>query len=151
MENQPTRNQQSIYDGKGVQVNDPSAPTTVGDHNTVNNYYGTTPPPRPELTGTPNNLPYSGATVFVGREDDLEALHQQLQQAQTVAISAISGMGGIGKTELAWQYADRQGQAGRYPGGICSLRAREEVGTQILGFARSHLDLDPPMEGDWNW
>jgi len=50
----------------------------------------------------------------VGRDDELKALHEQLQQGTTVAISAISGMGGIGKTELAWQYADRQGQAGTY-------------------------------------
>ena len=138
-------------------MNDPQAPVTVGDHNTVNLNYGVAPQPRPALTGTPNNLPYSGATVFVGREQALDDLHEQLQQGQTVSISAISGMGGIGKTELALQYADRQGRAGQYPGGICWLRAREEVGTQILGFARSCLDLDPPMEGDlesrvrWCW
>lgn len=66
-------------------------------------------------------------------------------------------MGGIGKTELAWQYADRQRQVGTYPGGICWLRAREEVGTQIVSFARSCLDLEPPEDQEllervaWCW
>jgi len=50
-------------------------------------------------------LPVSGVTQFVGRDDDLEKLHKQVQATATVAISAISGMGGIGKTELALQYA----------------------------------------------
>lgn len=91
-----------------------------------------------------NNLPRSGAIAFVGREDDLKALHEQLQQETTVAISAISGMGGIGKTELAWQYADQQRQAGTYPGGICWLSARNDLGTQIVSFARSQLNLPIP-------
>lgn len=82
----------------------------------------------------------------MGREDDLKLLHEQLQQRQTVAISAIAGMGGIGKTELAWQYADQQRQAETYPGGICWLRAREQLGTQIVLFARSQLGLTIPND-----
>jgi len=61
-----------------------------------------------------------------------------------VAISAISGMGGIGKTELALQYAQKQYREESYLGGVCWLRAREEVGTQIISFARSCLELIPP-------
>lgn len=80
----------------------------------------------------------------MGRENDLKTLHEQLQQQQTVAISAIAGMGGVGKTELAWQYAYEQGKAGTYPGGICWLRAREGLGTQIVLFARSQLGLKIP-------
>ena len=57
---------------------------------------------------------------------------------------AIFGMGGVGKSELAWHYADRQAKAGTYPGGVCWLRAREDVGLQIILFARTHLDLTPP-------
>jgi tetratricopeptide (TPR) repeat protein len=80
-----------------------------------------------------------------------------LHRGQAATILAISGMGGIGKTELAWQYADRQEKAEKYPGGICWLRAREGVGTQIIDFARSYLDLKPPTEGElearvrWCW
>ncbi len=104
-----------------------------------------------------NNLPYSGAISFVGREDDLKSLHEQLQEGTTVAVSAISGMGGIGKTELALQYALKHCLEGSYLGGLCWLRAREEVGTQIISFARSLLDLTPPEDLDlaekvrWCW
>nr|WP_269452639.1 tetratricopeptide repeat protein [Phormidesmis priestleyi] len=102
-------------------------------------------------------MPYSGVSKFVGRDDDLETLHKQLQAGTTVAISAIAGMGGIGKTELAWHYADFHAKAETYPGGVCWLKAREDVGLQIIAFARSHLDLKPPDEGElvdrvqWCW
>ena len=91
------------------------------------------------------NLPY-GSANFVGREAELEQIHQQLQQRSTVAISAISGMGGIGKTELALQYARQHCHEGSYPGGLCWLRAREDVGTQIISFVRSCLELTPPED-----
>ncbi len=101
--------------------------------------------------GTPQNLPYSGVIAFVGREAELAQIHQQLQQRvrpaakrTTVAISALSGMGGIGKTELALQYARQHCREGDYPGGLCWVRAREDVGTQIISFVRSCLELVPP-------
>jgi len=101
---------------------------------------------RRSAEGISHNLPYSGVTQFVGREDDLERLYQQLQPGNPVAISAVSGMGGIGKTELALQYAKQHLDLQTYPGGICWLRAREELGTQIVSFAQSGLDLSPPED-----
>jgi hypothetical protein len=98
------------------------------------------------VVGIPQNLPYSGVTQFVGRQAELERLHQQLQPGSPVAITAVSGMGGIGKTELALEYARQQCRADAYPGGICWLRAREDVGSQIISFARSLLDLTPSDE-----
>ncbi|MGV0023929.1 tetratricopeptide repeat protein [Phormidesmis priestleyi] len=103
---------------------------------------------RPKPVYPPNiiqNLPY-GSENFVGREAELEQIHQQLQARSTVAISAIAGMGGIGKTELALQYARKHCREGSYPGGLCWLRAREEVGTQIISFVRSSLELTPPED-----
>ncbi len=101
---------------------------------------------RQESQRIPHNLPYtySGVTKFVGRETELETLHRQLHQNDRVAISVIEGMGGIGKTELALQYAAGAWQSGTYSGGVCWLRAREEVGTQIISFALKCLDLTPP-------
>jgi tetratricopeptide (TPR) repeat protein len=60
-----------------------------------------------------------------------------------VQISAISGMGGIGKSELALQYADRHMQS-TYPGGVVWLKAREDIGLQILDWARLYANLVPP-------
>ena len=93
--------------------------------------------------GIPYNLPYSGVTKFVGQDGKLKQLHEQLQMESAIAISAISGMSGIGKTELALQYAYNHLALKTYPGGVCWLRAREDVATQIVSFARTHLDIAP--------
>ena len=82
---------------------------------------------------------------FVGRDEALATLHEHLQQTEKVAISSVSGMGGIGKTELALQYARYHWQKGSYPGGVCWLRGRDEdVVLQFLSFAKVHFDLILP-------
>ena len=99
--------------------------------------------PQPQPIGIPENLPRSGVVKFVGRDRDLERLHQQLQDSARVAVSAIAGMGGVGKTELALQYASKYKQY--YPAGICWLQARGvDLGAQIIEFAQSQLGLNPP-------
>lgn len=71
-----------------------------------------------KLTPSPlQHIPYKGSNHFVGREQALAQLHATLQQTDRVAITAIAGIGGIGKTELAIQYAQRHRT--HYPGGIC--------------------------------
>jgi tetratricopeptide (TPR) repeat protein len=68
-------------------------------------------------------------------------LHTALQQKQGVAISAVAGMGGVGKTELALQYLQRHEK--EYVGGICWLTAREtEVAAQIINFAQIYMKLE---------
>jgi tetratricopeptide (TPR) repeat protein len=59
------------------------------------------------------NIPYPRNTFFTGRENLLERLHERFQTAQAAALSqplAISGLGGIGKTQLAIEYAYRYRQ-----------------------------------------
>ena len=98
-------------------------------------------PQQPETTGIPHNLPRSNAQ-FVGRGQDLKTLHRQLQQNERLAISAIAGMGGIGKSELALQYAITHLERGTYPGGLCWLQARDaDVGSQVVTFARTRLGM----------
>jgi hypothetical protein len=93
----------------------------------------------------PQNLPRSGVVEFVGRDVKLIELHEQLQNNKRIAITAIAGMGGIGKTELALQYAIEQLQQGQYPAGFCWLRARDrEIATDIVTFAQVHLGLSLP-------
>ncbi|MEH1887939.1 MAG: tetratricopeptide repeat protein [Nostoc sp.] len=88
------------------------------------------------------NIPLSGVAKFVGREIELQTLHQMLQENNQVAIAAIAGMGGLGKTELALQYAKAHREI--YKGGICWLLAKAgDVGIQIVQFARTQLDLNP--------
>ncbi|MBD2457104.1 tetratricopeptide repeat protein [Nostoc sp. FACHB-87] len=84
---------------------------------------------------------------FVGRDEELQELHELLQKNNQVAIAAILGMGGLGKTELALQYAMTQRE--NYQGGLCWLQAKvEDVGVQVVRFARTQLDLKPPEEFD---
>ncbi|MEG3909047.1 tetratricopeptide repeat protein [Microcoleus sp. w2-18bC1] len=85
-----------------------------------------------------NNIPRSGAVEFVGRTEQLSELHPLLEKNNQVAIAAIAGMGGVGKTELAIQYA--QGHAETYKGGSCWLYPkRGDIGVQIVEFAIAHF------------
>ncbi|MBD2197738.1 MULTISPECIES: tetratricopeptide repeat protein [Calothrix] len=91
------------------------------------------------------NIPLSGVTKFVGRERELQELHRLLQENQQVAlIAAIAGMGGVGKTELALQYANSHRVT--YQGGICWLSALQNVGVQLVQFARTYLNLNLPED-----
>ncbi|MFH7242124.1 MAG: tetratricopeptide repeat protein [Spirulina sp.] len=99
-------------------------------------------PPPPKLC--PNNLPRSGTQTFVGRQADLDRVHAQLHETSRLAITALKGMGGIGKTELALQYAYTYLDAETYPGGICWLQARDQdVASQIVRFAKT-AGMSPP-------
>jgi DNA-binding SARP family transcriptional activator len=73
---------------------------------------------RPLTEVLPRQLP-SGVRHFAGREAELKALWEVLDQAGerpgAVVISAIGGMAGVGKTALAVHWA--QQAAGRFPDG----------------------------------
>ena len=98
---------------------------------------------RAQLNSIPQNVPMRGATKFVGRETELATIHQEMQTSDRVIISAIAGMGGVGKTELAIQYAVRNAAA--YSGGICWLNGTQaDLFEQIITFARTVLSLKLP-------
>jgi tetratricopeptide (TPR) repeat protein len=62
-------------------------------------------------------VPYGRNPYFTGRDDILNTLYRQLHDSQTAAISqtqAISGLGGIGKTQTAVEYAYRYRDDYRY-------------------------------------
>ncbi len=96
-------------------------------------------------------LPRSGVIDFVDKINRLEALEQQLTTADRVAISTLTGMGGIGKTELALQYAlkdiKKTPEDRRYQGGICWLNAQGNIGTQLLMFIKECLQINITDEG----
>ncbi|MBE8997160.1 tetratricopeptide repeat protein [Nostoc sp. LEGE 12447] len=96
---------------------------------------------RPTIKEIHQNIPPAVPfEKFVGREAELQKLHQQLQTSRQVAIVAVAGMGGVGKTELATQYAKQHLQ--KYQGGVCWLSAQGiDVGIQILRFAELKFKL----------
>jgi tetratricopeptide (TPR) repeat protein len=108
----------------------------TGDNNVIH------PSLPPQLTSTPSNLSFIGTNNFVGRTETLNRLHEALQGNTRVAITAVAGMGGVGKTELAIQYAQRYWNS--YPAGIGWFLVRSsDIGVQILSFASS-FGLVPP-------
>jgi len=70
-------------------------------------------------------VPFMRNPDFVGRDEDLERLHQALMGKGQVGIrpAGLTGMAGIGKTQLAVEYAYRY--AGAYPGGVFWTNAAE--------------------------
>jgi DNA-binding XRE family transcriptional regulator len=63
------------------------------------------------------NIPFPRNPFFTGRDQELELLYRQLQQATSAVVGqaqSISGLGGIGKTQLAVEYAYRYHEEYRY-------------------------------------
>ena len=66
--------------------------------------------------------PRAGSQRFVGRDRELAHLHDLLTRTRLVGITAqIRGLGGVGKSLLAIEYARRHGDA--WPGGIFWIEA----------------------------
>lgn len=55
-----------------------------------------------------NNLPFLRNPFFAGREAQLQSLDQLLKESDRTRPISINGLGGIGKTQLALEYAHRQ-------------------------------------------
>jgi hypothetical protein len=66
------------------------------------------------LTPKIQNLPFPPNPFFTGRESELWLLSRLFEQNERIAITqpiSVSGLGGIGKTQLALEYAHQS-----YPG-----------------------------------
>jgi tetratricopeptide (TPR) repeat protein len=96
------------------------------------------PKPKPTLPpNTPHNLPErtTSAERFVGRSQELEQLKSLLAPEGSRAY--LTGMGGVGKSELAIQHA--YGSLDLYRGGILRLDARQwldAMALQVVTFCR---------------
>ena len=99
------------------QFNDPVQSAIIGEHNTINIYQSSK-----ESTGRQNgrdtpspvwNVPYRRNPFFTGREALLDELYNKFQTSSMIALTqsqAITGLGGIGKTQIAIEYAYRHGE-----------------------------------------
>ena len=105
--------------------------------------------PKPPPGQFPFFVPFPRNLDFVGRTDDLERLHATLQQREPVGIrpAGLTGMGGIGKTQLAVEYVYRFRDA--YPDGIFWINAAEPLArglAQIGSRLRPQVLERPPDE-----
>lgn len=129
---------------------------TGGVANIGNHYHSSEP-----FTAV-KHIPYTGTPHFIGRNSELVTIHEKLHSSKTLVISAVAGMGGVGKTELAIQYV-RQYES-NYPGGICWFSVRESnIAVEIITFASNYLKLEVPQKNfqeqpltfkqqvDWCW
>jgi len=112
-------------------------------HGVVAASHTVTPPPLPKSKGQydPRNPPFyvpyrqKGAQV-IGREDSLDKVRQQLTAGHRTAIgqtAVFQGLGGLGKTQLAVEYAYRYRHD--YPNGVIWLTADQDIDAQLVDLA----------------
>jgi tetratricopeptide (TPR) repeat protein len=91
------------------------------------------------------NLPYPPSLNFVGREGVLEKLHNRLQTGSCAIAASVAGMAGVGKTELALQYAKKYGES--FGGGCYWLGLRDRKLVDVLvQHIKDEFDLDLPPD-----
>jgi tetratricopeptide (TPR) repeat protein len=91
------------------------------------------------------NVPFRRNPNFTGRTELLRELHAALSSGRAAAVTqAISGLGGVGKTQLAVEYAYRH--ASDYAL-VWWLRS-EDSATLTGDYAQLAGPLDLPMKGD---
>jgi len=92
----------TIYGGvAGGNIGTINLPTALGPQTTDN--------------GPQTNIPYRRNESFVGRADEVAAVESALAVGRPVAVT---GLGGLGKTQLAVEVAWAGHKAGTYPGGV---------------------------------
>jgi hypothetical protein len=80
-------------------------------------------------------FPKKGDQV-IGRGSELEAVYRQLSQGRATSIgqtAAFHGLGGLGKTQLAIEYAYEY--AKEYPGGVFWFNADQDMAVQLTELA----------------
>src|SRR5229473_361492 len=125
----------------------------VGGGNTINqNFYATIPETKtPSTPVTAWNIPFSRNLLFTGRENLLRQLHANLTGSKAAVLTqpqAISGLGGIGKTQTAVEYAYRHRDDYRYILWV-NAATRDTIITSLLDLA-TLLKLPERQEQDQN-
>lgn len=106
--------------------------------------------PQPGPLPPGSHMPLTANPLFVGREEALQLLARTLQEGMTAAVGptvASIGLGGIGKTQLAVEFAHRYGRF--FPGGVFWLHCAEAdaIPAQIAACGSSdRLNLRPDFD-----
>jgi tetratricopeptide (TPR) repeat protein len=95
----------------------------------------------PKVSTTIPSDVQQGTPNFVGRQQDLKNLHEALQKEGIVAVCAVRGMGGVGKTELAVQYALSREFQQQYVACYWFSLNQGNLATQILLKAAPYLAM----------
>lgn len=82
------------------------------------------------------NVPYDQNPIFVGREHVLQQLHALLMTSEAAALTqAITGLGGVGKTQIAIEYCYRH--RGEYKAILwATADSREQLLSDLIGIAK---------------
>ncbi len=112
---------------------EPPAPTPIANYN-----------PRTYVFSVP--FRQKGDQV-IGREAALHAVRQQLMEGRPTLIGqavAFIGLGGLGKTQLAVEYAYRYRDS--YPNGVIWLNADQDIDAQLTELAEKARWIAPESE-----
>ena len=83
--------------------------------------------PAPQTLPQPHRMPFTPNPLFVGRTDDLSQLAAKLKAGGTIAVT--TGIGGVGKTQLAIEAAHRYGHY--FGGGVFWLSFADPSGIAL--------------------
>ena len=91
------------------------------------------------LSNTILNLPSRRYTRLIGRSEDIEILHSKLYSLipSDPSIIAITGLGGIGKTALAYEISSKVMVEGRFDGLVWESAKSEELESRNIVPIRS--------------
>ena len=119
-----------------------------GDDKNKNLVKGKKPP---GIDRIPFNVPFQSIeSRFIGRDETLNKLRTELENGQAVHTGPcvlIEGMGGMGKSQLAVEYAHKFRK--EYPGGVLWFVANEKAEPQLARFAVDQLGY-PEEDKDEN-
>ncbi len=103
------------------------------------------PLPPPSLAAPRTNIPALRKLTLVGRDGLLARVGAELGAPERDSVLVLRGAPGVGKSELAREYARRN--AHRYPGGAFVIEAGgRAIAVGLAEIGRAHLDMSFPSD-----